>query len=70
MRQCTSLWNNAINLGENINSKGWDGYASISPDDKYLFYSSNKNGNYQLYWVNISIIDKIKSEEFKKENQP
>ena len=52
-------WGNAINLGKNINSRGWDGYASISPDGEYLFYSSDKSGNYQIYWVSIKIIEKL-----------
>jgi len=69
-RDKDDLWTNVNNLGEKINSKGWDGYASISPDDKYLFYSSNKDGDFQLHWVSITIIEKIKPEEFKKENQP
>ena len=54
-RDQNGSWGNAINLGENINSKGWDGYASISPEGMYLFYSSNKSGHYQLYWISIKM---------------
>jgi len=58
-RDKNGSWGNAINLGEKINSQGWDGYASISPDGKYLLYSSNKSGNYQLYWISIKRIEKL-----------
>lgn len=50
-------WGKAINLGSIINTEGYEAYSSISPDRKYLFYSSNNDGNFDLYWVDLNIIE-------------
>jgi predicted alpha/beta superfamily hydrolase len=53
-------WGNAINLGSAINTKSYEAYSSISPDRKYLFYSSNINGNFDIYWVDLRFIENLK----------
>ena len=35
-------WTKPRNLGDSINSDGWDFGAKISPDGKYLFFTSNR----------------------------
>jgi Tol biopolymer transport system component len=35
-------WSEPQNLGDVINSKGWEFGAKISPDGKYLFFTSNR----------------------------
>ena len=35
-------WTEPRNLGDSINSDGWDFGAKISPDGKYLFFTSNR----------------------------
>ncbi len=37
-------WSQEYNLGENVNSKKWDTQASFSPDGKYLYFISNRDG--------------------------
>lgn len=56
-----NLWSDAINLGEKINAKGNTGFACISPDKKYLFFSLNND----IYWVSAKIIDDLKPKELK-----
>ncbi|MCP4181580.1 MAG: hypothetical protein GY756_27770 [bacterium] len=35
----------------------------MSPDGKYFFFGSNRNGNYDLYWISaLFIYDMIKKE--------
>jgi len=41
-------WTKAKNMGEKINSAGIDLCPSVSPDGKYLFFSSNRN-NHKSY---------------------
>jgi len=36
------IWSKLQNLGEKINSSAWDFSPKISPDGKYLFFSSNR----------------------------
>jgi len=35
-------WSEPQNLGDSINSKGWEFGAKISPDGRYLFFTSNR----------------------------
>ncbi|MCG8410731.1 MAG: tetratricopeptide repeat protein [Bacteroidales bacterium] len=40
-----NIWGKAVKLGDNINTKYWEAHASVSPDNKTLFFVSNrKNG--------------------------
>jgi ankyrin repeat protein len=52
-------WNDAFNLGKQINSY-WSASATISPDGKYLFYISLKDGSYHTYWIDTKIIHALK----------
>jgi len=58
-------WSEAQNLGEPINSLSEENWPSISPDGKYLFFSSNRGEGQQLpdvYWVSTSFISRFKPE--------
>jgi hypothetical protein len=35
-------WTHAVNMGEQINSSGWEFCPTVSPDGKYLFFTSNR----------------------------
>ena len=35
-------WTEPRNLGDGINSDGWEFGAKLSPDGKYLFFTSNR----------------------------
>ena len=37
------LWTKGENLGDKINSRAWDFSPQISPDGKYLFFTSNRS---------------------------
>jgi outer membrane protein OmpA-like peptidoglycan-associated protein/tetratricopeptide (TPR) repeat protein len=40
----TDGWSQEYNLGENVNSERWESQACFSPDGKYLYFISNRNG--------------------------
>jgi len=44
-------WSKAINLGIGVNSRYQDLYPVMSPDEKYLFFISNRDGMHSVYWV-------------------
>ena len=46
-------WSVPQNLGSEINSSYTDGFAWVSHDGKYLFFSSDRNGTYDIYWVSL-----------------
>jgi tetratricopeptide (TPR) repeat protein len=54
-------WNKPINMGGGINSNGHEYCPSLSPDGKYLFFTSNKNNSDDIYWVDAAIIDVLKT---------
>ena len=47
----------AVNLGLKINSKNHELCPFVTPDGKYLFYTSNSD----IYWVDASILTQFKS---------
>ena len=44
-------WSEPRNLGPAVNSPEVDGGAWITYDGKYLFFSSRRSGNQDIYWV-------------------
>lgn len=58
-------WTTAVNLGKNINSPAYDWIPSVSEDGKFLFFTSNRTGNYDIYWVDTKIIDELKPKDLK-----
>lgn len=60
-RQQDGSWGPAINLGENVNTEGWDAAASVTPDGKYLFFHRlNEAGNANIFWVDAQIIETVR----------
>jgi len=49
-------WEKGINLGENVNTPGNESIPHITPDGRYLFYTSNRD----IYWVGTEFIDRLK----------
>jgi|GEM_PF-208826 len=61
-RQADGAWGKAINMGDDINSEGWDAAASVTPDGKYIFFHRlNDSGNANIYWVKADIIEQLKA---------
>ena len=50
-------WSEPQNMGSDINSSSYDYCAILSPDGKYLFFSSSRTGNGDIYWVDAKIIE-------------
>ena len=44
-------WSEGKNLGPEINSTGTDGGAWVSFDGRYLFFTSDRGGDPDIYWV-------------------
>ena len=53
-------WTKAVDMGKNINSEHHDLGPSISPDGKFLFFISRREGNNNMYWVDAKIIEELK----------
>ena len=59
-RNKEGTWNAPVNMGEDINSEDYDYCPILSPDGKYLFFSSSRSGNGDVYWVDAKILDEFK----------
>jgi len=57
-------WGEAINLGDKINSDGWDAAASVTPDGKYILFHRDVDPegekNVDIYWVDAQIIEDLR----------
>jgi hypothetical protein len=61
-------WSQGFNLGKDVNSPSFEARPYVTPDGKYLFFTSNKPGGQSLgkiYWVDARIIDDLKPKNLR-----
>ena len=58
-----SDWGKAINMGEAINSEFTEYCPSLSPDGKFFFFTSNRKGSEDIYWIDAQIIQNLRMEK-------
>ena len=58
-------WAEAKNMGDTINSPSMEYCPFLSPDGQYLFFTSGRSGNGDIYWVDARIIERLKPAEVK-----
>lgn len=56
-------WTPLKNMGPPINSPASDYCPMLSPDGKYLFFTSTRSGNGDIYWVDARIIGRYREKE-------
>mgnify|MGYP000194575761 CR=1 FL=1 len=58
-------WSESYGLGGEINNEMGQGSATVSPDGKYLFFTSSQKENKasDLYWVSTEVIGKLKPDK-------
>ena len=49
-------WATPVNLGPGVNSSSGDYTPMLSPDGRYLFFTSGAGGSDDIYWVAASVI--------------
>lgn len=63
-RSKDGAWSSAIDLGPDINSDENDLCPTLSPDGKYLFFLSTRDGISKMYWVDMEkTLTKLKTGE-------
>lgn len=60
-KKSDNSWSEPVNPGNDINSAASEYGATISPDGKYLFFTSSRNGTEDIFWVSAKIIDALKN---------
>jgi Tol biopolymer transport system component len=59
-RNADGTWTKAINMGSKINTPEEEGFPSISPDGKYLFFCREGKFGFNPYWVSSKIIEELR----------
>ena len=54
-------WSPLKNMGSAVNSAQRDFCPVVSPDGKYLFFSSKRNSEGDIFWVDAGVIDLLKN---------
>lgn len=52
-------WVHPINLGGKVNSAASENRPQLTPDEKYLFFTSTRNGNLDIFWIDAGIIKEL-----------
>ena len=60
-RKSDGSWTPPVNMGEGINTTGAEFRPGVSPDQKYFFFTSDRSGAGEIYWVSTDIIQLLKS---------
>jgi hypothetical protein len=55
-------WSSLKNMGPAINSAERDFCPMVTPDGKYLFFSSKREGAGDIFWVDAKVIDTLRDE--------
>ena len=55
-----NTWSKARNMGEPINTEYLEFCPMMSPDGKYLFFTSYRRGDGDIWWVDAKIIGELK----------
>ena len=59
-RKKDGTWSTPVNLGERVNSKHAENRAYMSHDGKYLFFTSNRSGTMDTWWVDAIVLEELK----------
>jgi len=58
-------WSKSTNMGKKFNTNAEEITPYITPDGNYIFFSSKRTGNYDIYWVDAKTIEDLKPKELK-----
>lgn len=60
-------WTKAVNLGPVVNSPSSERFPYVTPDGKYLFFASDRGGNFDYYWISADILRDLSSQAMRNE---
>ncbi len=56
-------WSEAVSLGPLVNSPRSENRPYVTADGKYLFFTSSRRGNRDIYWVSTELLEKLRTHE-------
>lgn len=60
-----SSWSEPENMGDTINTSGYDYCPMVTHDHRFLFFTRSLNRNGDIYWVDAKIINKFRKKTGK-----
>ena len=61
-------WSEPVNLGDKVNTPAQEWFASMSHDMKYLFFTSDRSGNDDVYWIDARAVEALRPKEARSPN--
>ncbi|MCP4901892.1 MAG: hypothetical protein GY906_33425 [bacterium] len=59
-RNADGSWTEPQNMGPKFNTPHHEYIPNVTPDGKYFFFTSNPNGDRNIYWVDARVIDEFR----------
>jgi dipeptidyl aminopeptidase/acylaminoacyl peptidase len=59
-KTASETWGPPVHLGPEINSPGSDNRPYVTADGKYFFFTSDRRGNRDIYWIDARILEKFR----------
>ncbi len=53
-------WSSPVNMGDKINSEDYEVIPYVTSDRKYFFFTSDRAGNGDIYWIDAKIIKTLR----------
>jgi len=63
-RKPDASWTTPLNMGESINTAGAEFRPSVTPDQRYFFFTSDRSGIGEIFWISADIIQSLKYYSF------
>jgi Tol biopolymer transport system component len=60
-RDSNGEWQEAVNLGPSVNTPSSEFCPAVSRDGRYIFFSSRRRGNDDIYWMSADIIESLRT---------
>ncbi len=62
-----NTWTSPKNMGRTINTKAWEFAPTLSPDNKYMFFTRRTNFKTKepskIYWISAGIIERLREQD-------
>lgn len=59
-REAAGSWTEPVNMGAKVNTPFSEYIPYVTPDGKYFFFTTNKTGNRDIYWVDAALIAELR----------
>jgi Tol biopolymer transport system component len=63
-------WTRPANLGEDVNTRSAEFAPVVTPDGRFLVFSSRRSGVSDIYWTSAAVIDGLRQGDSSEERSP